>query len=286
MQFNDQSKQQAITAFNGLNNNLKNTMMLSTVRLTKNNGFTGSGVLVKDADNIAGIVTAKHNLCICNGTATPDVWNETSAIDLMNNFLDGLNVGYGATSLGENPAHTQVLSLDNSDIEFRSGWGSWDYDLMFISFKKSDLPILTWMNSNNGDFIHYRNNQLGFYQQNQVNRAVFVMGFGDMLTAQGNQPNLSHNLQVRAATITDDARSVLRDQNPDVNFLSAISANASNNTSTAPGDSGGPMFCAHNGNLYLLGVTLGSNFRPNQMIADDPIVSNEATFLCRNGKLF
>ncbi|MBJ7537074.1 trypsin-like serine protease [Marinomonas transparens] len=61
---------------------------------------------------------------------------------------------------------------------------------------------------------------------------------------------------------------------------------ASNNTSTAPGDSGGPMFCAHNGNLYLLGVTLGSNFRPNQMIADDPIVSNEATFLCRNGELF
>lgn len=51
MQFNDQNEQLAINAFNGLNNNLKEQMMLSTVRLTKNNGFTGSGVLVKDADN-------------------------------------------------------------------------------------------------------------------------------------------------------------------------------------------------------------------------------------------
>jgi secreted trypsin-like serine protease len=64
-------------------------------------------------------------------------------------------------------------------------------------------------------------------------------------------------------------------------------AGASNQTSTAPGDSGGPMLHAGaNGRVYLLGASVGSNYRQNEMPPDDPIINNASTFLYRQGVLF
>jgi len=284
MQFNNNSRQQALDTFNNLSANHQDQMRLSSVRLT-NGGFTGSGVLVRDADNVIGIITAKHNLCVNADINTPTVWNETDTIDLINQFLTDLVVGYNAQQVGLSPGNTENLNSVNSDIEFHSGFGSWDYDLMFISFK-TDLAIRSWVNEQVGRCIDYTRNGTELYQQSQENRTVFTTGFGDMLTHQGNQPNFNHFLQVRSANITNSARQVLRHQNPNTNFHSVISATASNNTSTAPGDSGGPMFCVYQNNVYLLGVTLGSNFAHNEIINDNPIVSNEVTYLYNQGELF
>jgi len=284
MQFNNNEKQQANTAFGNLDINFRNQMRLSSVRFTNEN-FTGSGVLVKDAENITGIITAKHNLCIRAGIETPTAWDENSVNNLIFGFLTNLNVGYDAPGIDRNPQSVENLSPKNSDIEFRAGWESWDYDLMFISFKQ-DLNIRTWANQDASRRIEYTRNGTGFYQQNPTNRAVFVTGFGNMLNAQGQQPTLNNYFQVRTATVTSQARQVQRHQNPNADFDAAVSAAASNNTSTAPGDSGGPMFCVYQGRVYLLGVTLGSNFAPNAMPPENPIISNEATYLYYQGSLF
>lgn len=284
MQFNNNEKHQAAFAFGLLNANIRNQMRLSSVRLTNGN-FTGSGVLVKDAENITGIITDKHNLCVRAGIETPTAWNETVVNDLIVEFLTNLDVGYNASGINQNPQSKEVLTPDNSDIEFRVGWESWDYDLMFISFKEN-LAIRTWANADASHQIDYKRNQTGYYQQNPTGRDVFVTGFGDILNAQGQQHTFNHYFQVRTANITSQPQPVLRHEDPNANFDAAVSAFAANHTSTAPGDSGGPMFCVYQGRVYLLGVTLGNNFAPGQMLPDNPIISNEATYLYYQGALF
>ena len=57
-------------------------------------------------------------------------------------------------------------------------------------------------------------------------------------------------------------------------------------SSSAPGDSGGPVWhVAANGKVYLLGVTLGSNFLYDSLPPDQPIINNAATYLFAGGYL-
>ncbi|QNM98010.1 trypsin-like serine protease [Chitinimonas koreensis] len=290
MQFDNTNKTQAIQAFNQLAAPLQQQMQLSSVRLSNGN-FTGSGVLVIDGENIRGIVTAKHNLCVKAGIQTPLIWNDTQVNDLAAGFLTNLLVGFGPLSQPLTPQNlpvptlTQALTPTTADIEFRGGYGSWDYDLMFISFKAA-MPLRNYIDANVSHRIAYGRADLQFYQGNMVNRGVFVTGFGDILNAQGQQTSMTHAFQVRTATVTRQEPRVRRHQNPNADFDDVLIAGASYNTSTAPGDSGGPMLTVANNRVYLLGATLGSNFLPNQMVNDNPIVNNASTFLYRQGALF
>jgi hypothetical protein len=292
VQFDTNNKAQAIQAFTQLPPGVQSQMQLSSVRLTNGN-FTGSGVLVIDSENLRGIVTAKHNLCVRAGEPTPEVWNDTVVNDWVVGFLTNLQIGYGPLSQPITPpqnlpvpTRTQDLTPTSSDIEFRGGYGSWDYDLMFISFKQ-DLPLRTYIDANASHRIPYNNADLNFYQGNMVNRAVFVTGFGDILNAQGQQTSMTHAFQVRTATVTAQLPDVRRSQNPNADFVDVLIAGASNNTSTAPGDSGGPMLTIGlNNRVYLLGATVGSNFQQNAMPPDNPIVNNASTYLYRAGVLF
>lgn len=291
MQFDATRKTQAIQAFTQLPGPVQSQMQLSSVRLTSGN-FTGSGVLVIDTENIRGIVTAKHNLAVRAGIPTPLVWNETEVNDLVANFLDGLQVGYGPLSVPITPQNlpvptsTQNLDSTNSDIEFRNGYGSWDYDLMFISFKE-DMALRAYIDADASHRVTYSRADLNFYQGNMVNRAVFVTGFGDIRNAQGQQTSMTHAFQVRTSTVTAHQPAVRRNANPAADFVDVLIVGASDNTSTATGDSGGPMlYAANNGRVYLLGASLGSNFLPNAMPNDNPITNNAATYLYRAGALF
>ncbi|NER39186.1 MAG: hypothetical protein F6J93_35420 [Oscillatoria sp. SIO1A7] len=363
MQFNSAEKQAAKDAFNKVPEQQRNQMRLSSVRLT-NGGFTGSGVLVKSSDSydIIGIITAKHNLCVKAGIKRPETWDQDQVNKLMADFLNGLSVGYDPQGIDQDPQKTQALTSTNSDIEFRAGNESWDYDLMFISFK-GDLEIKQWAKSNRShriDYSVYKNIPEFYKQQNQqnqqnqqiqqskhnqpiqqiqqnqqqiqqkskqkskqqiqqkskqkskqqiqqiqqiqhdrqdrqdrpskqilLNKQVFVTGFGNILDSNGQFPpkkQESHPFQVRTATITRLPETVL--DKGDLCLNNVLTVTASNNTSTAPGDSGGPMFYIVNNTVYLLGATLGSNYEADRIIPDDPIKCNNSTFLYYQEKLF
>ena len=288
MQFSTIEKRQAQEAFARLPQAQRDNMQLSSVRLT-NGQFTGSGVLVIDSDNIPGIITAKHNLYINAGVPEPIDWDPTQVADMVVRFLNNLAVGYGPLNNG-NPTQTQNLQCTeetcNSDIEFRNGNGSWDYDLMFISFKEN-LPLVNYIKENDSHRIKYNTDtDRPFYKSNMVNRSVFVAGFGNVLNEQGQQTTLSHPFQVRTSTVASLEEAVMRHQNPDAFNIDVLLVGASNSTSTAEGDSGGPMFTVNSGKVYLLGATLGSNFRPNEMPPDEPIINNASTYLFYQGELF
>ncbi|WP_434657654.1 hypothetical protein [Chromobacterium violaceum] len=118
-------------------------------------------------------------------------------------------------------------------------------------------------------------------------QGVFVTGFGDVRNAQGGQLNLSHLFQVRNAAIASRQAQVLRLSRPDLYFTDALIVEASNNSSTATGDSGSPAFHVSGSRVYLMGATLGANFLPNRLPpADKPIINNAATALYAGGYLF
>jgi len=263
-------------------------MQLSSVRLGNGN-FTGSGVLIDNAGT-RGILTAKHNLAVRANIATPLEWEPDQVALLVEQFLTDLRVGYGPLNppFGQNlplPSRFQDLSPQASAIEFRNGDGTWDYDLMFISVGQG-LPLREFIDESADHRIFYRPQDVPFYNGGMADRAVFVTGFGNILDATGAQTSLSHPFQVRNATVTAREDDVQRNVDPPANFENVVLVTAANNTSTAPGDSGGPMFTVNNNRVYLLGATLGSNFRPDETIADDPIVNNASTYLLRHGQLF
>ncbi|ERE06999.1 trypsin-like serine protease [Pseudogulbenkiania ferrooxidans] len=290
MQFNDTAKKDALAAFARLPQAVREQIQFSSVRLS-NDRFTGSGALVIDANQIQGIVTAKHNLCVRAGIDTPAAWNENHVNGLITSFLDGLKVGYDFPATAPDnirlptPAKEQELNAAISDIEFRNGYGRWDYDLMFISFK-APLPIRDYIAASPKHRVTYGNGDLAFYRQDPAGKGVFVTGFGDVLNAQGGQLNLSHPFQVRNAAIASRQAQVLRQSRPDLYFTDALITEASNNSSTAPGDSGGPAFYVSGSRVYLMGATLGANFLPNRLPPDAPIINNAATALYAGGYLF
>lgn len=291
MQFNDKSRAEALRVFGLLPPAARKQIQFSSV-LLKNENFTGSGVLVIDTEQIQGIVTAKHNLCVRAGISTPDVWNQTQVNDLVFGFLEGLAVGYDFpnTPLDNRneprTAQKQFLTASNSDIEFRGGDGSWDYDLMFISFKDPALPIRGYIAGDPSHRVVYSKSDLPFYRRDMTGKVVVVTGFGDVLDGTGKPLNLSHPLQVRSDTVSAVYPRVLRAQGADFDHVLSIAA--SDGSSTAPGDSGGPVFRVddQSGRVYLLGANLGSNFVPDKLLPDKPIVNNAATALFNGTSLF
>ncbi|WP_176394151.1 trypsin-like serine protease [Chromobacterium violaceum] len=117
-------------------------------------------------------------------------------------------------------------------------------------------------------------------------QGVFVTGFGDERNAQGGQLNQSHPLQVRNAVISSRQAQALRHSRPDLYFTDALIVEASNNSSTATGDSGGPAFHVSGSRVYLMSATLGANFLPDRLPPDKPIINNAATALYAGGYLF
>lgn len=292
MQFNDTAKKTALDAFAQLKAPVREQMQFSSVML-RNGQFTGSGVLVMDRDNLQGIVTAKHNLCVNANIPTPTQWNDIQVNDLVVQFLTGLVVGYDFSPGPLNNTtlprtlHAQELNSHTSDIEFRNGYGRWDYDLMFIAFKDPGLAIRQYMASAPSHRIAYSHADMPFYQQDMVGKTVFVTGFGDVLTGTGEHQNLSHPWQVRNSRVFAHPPQVLRHSKPAQYYTDVLSLEASDSSSSAPGDSGGPVWhVAANGKVYLLGVTLGSNFLYDSLPPDRPIINNAATYLFAGGYLF
>ncbi|MBP4050693.1 hypothetical protein J9978_14435 [Chromobacterium violaceum] len=147
---------------------------------------------------------------------------------------------------------------------------------------KARLPLRDDIAASPSHRVAYGSGELAFYRQARR----FVTGFGDVRNAQGGQLNLSHPFQVRNAVISSRQVQALRHSRPDLYFTDALIVEASNNSSTATGDSGGPTFHVNGSRVYLMGATLGANFLPDRLPPDKPIINNAATALYAGGYLF
>ena len=284
MQFDTAEKQKADGAFNELDQQARQQMRFSSVRLNKGN-FFGSGVLVNDiSKKKSGILTAKHNLRFTVNEEEQEDWNDDEVKKKWGPaFLDGMIIGFGGDQL--QPTEYEKLSPDTSTIEFRDGDFSWEYDLMFIS-ADANKTLLAYVRKYG---IAYGGGlaELAMYKKMQegVKEMVFVTGFGDVKNHKGQITDHSHPFQLRVASGAAYLPAVAR--LPDADNVNVLTTLATDKTSTAGGDSGGPMFwVSPKKQVLLLGTTLGANYKEKWENDPESIENNASTYVFREGKLF
>ncbi len=286
MQFDTQKMAQSIQAFKKLPDDVKLNIQKSSVRLT-NGTFTGSGVFVIDSSGTPGIITAKHNLSVKAGIPTPKEWNKQETKDLIAGFLKNLKISYNDNAapfdptMKVQPNKTVEIGPANSSIEFRLN-ENWDYDLIFI---KPPQPLMAYISGHPSRRILY--DYKNAYKGELKDQPVYITGYGDVLDASGKQISLTHYFQVRADVVTKDRGDVMREKTPNFYFKEALLISASPKTSTAPGDSGGPVFFVTARNVvYLVGITLGANYDTDKLLPDNPICNNASTSIMHESGLF
>lgn len=282
MQFNPTEKDNAWKAYQECS--FKDHIQLCSVAL-KNENFTGSGVLCIDSKSVTGILTAKHNLAINSGfKESPVSWDSTGVEKMCHDFLTNLNILYGPlNTISKAPTEKECLKPESSAIEFRSGEDSWDYDLMFIALTgPSKLSEYILCNPKHAINFNPQNKKLkSFYQQKHKDAQVFVIGFGEQYGADGKPKVNAGIFQVRTSKITSNSESVLRAEKDSENYYNTnvLLCSASNQSSTAPGDSGGPVFQILENQLFLVGINLGANFDAETLLPDEPIKNNANTYV-------
>ncbi|AUH52145.1 hypothetical protein CXB49_15640 [Chromobacterium sp. ATCC 53434] len=262
----------ALRAFSVLPPSAREQIQFSTVCLSHPR-YSCAGALVVDANQVQGIVSAKHHLCAHAGMDTPAIWHQDQVNNLAANFLDGLEVGYDfAAAVGEpgrppSPRLWQRLDTDCCGIEFRNGYGRWDYDLMFICLR-SPQPLRDYIAANPAHRIAYGNGDLAFYGQDMAGKAVFATGFGH-----------AHALQIHHARVVNRHQQVRRQRHPKLHFTDVLSLDG------AAG--GGPVFhVAGNGRVYLLGATLDIDVLPDRPPPAPAVIRHAATALYAGNYLF
>lgn len=282
MRFNSTEKENAWKEYQKCS--CKDHIQLCSVALKKGN-FNGSGVLCIDSKGVPGILTAKHNLAIYSGLKeSPLSWDSTDVEKMSYDFLTNLNIHYGPLNTSSKaPKEKECLTPESSDIEFRSGYDSWDYDLMFIALKNKS-PLRKYILGDPKHAVNFnpQNTTLeSFYQQKRKDAQVFVIGFGDQYGADGQHKANAGIFQVRTSKITSNPESVLRAEQGSEDYYNTnvLLCSASNQSSTAPGDSGGPVFQIWKNQLFLVGINLGANYAADTLLPDEPIQNNANTYV-------
>jgi hypothetical protein len=265
---------------------------LYSARLKGERQFMGSGVMVfcRSDPPCVYLLTAKHNLKILGkeyGLDLPD-WTDAKAVSTLHRkFLETVRVRVG--------------ELDNARISNIFYFGTnWTYDVCCLTTNDerlyglwrspgSELAPLLWNTGPAAD-VNRRETLLGLFVQDARtqtlspdsksqlnNRYHFVQtGFGcnDYLQGPKTQDKVNQDsrgtLDYRNLTLTDYWDVGYDRDEPDddddaepvtTEFGSMAAANASENATSAPGDSGGGVFALQKNpkGWVLAGVNLGAN---------------------------
>lgn len=293
MRFSSQQKQASETDFQQLSEQHRTQVMARSVQLTSG-GFSCSGVLCLDEQGRPCILTAKHNLPLSVGMPmSPTDWSEDQYQDMVTSFLERLHVHFAPPSLGQAPQHNSALNPETTEISLGAPYinESWDYDLILIYFDpECDLGQYMLKSENhyfNFSYLNKKPDEVGFYRDQNFLKSEykFVTGFGWVENTSGKKLSDGGMLQVRTAPYTEGPETVIRDPE-DAEGDAVLITEASNESSTAPGDSGGPMMCVYQDKLYLLGTNLGANFFEDHFDDNDDISNNAATYLVKNNQIF
>mgnify|MGYP003289758789 CR=1 FL=1 len=277
-------RSKATTWFNGLA--AKDDLLKTTVLLHTGVAFA-SGVILGIDDNKAYILTAKHNLFILAGQAKP-VDKRTDEPKkpgdyTLTDYSGGIKIGYNPAALlqgPEDPPKTttvQVTGLNFGGIE--GGGDSWTYDAML--FECTNTVFRTYVDTNR--FIkkaNYESYTTGLEitkgKLPLLNRRLthIQLGYGfarapDMDIEADNYTGYEKKIQCKQSTPSAvtvcpvtvyEPSTQNKDRSTWRSMSRAIELDAGNTNSTAPGDSGGPLFAIQGAKFALVGVTSGANF--------------------------
>jgi hypothetical protein len=263
--------------------------------------FNGSGVIFwfEDSPTVKEtyILTAKHNL---RRGAPYDPKKTGAPSTLVKDFVDNIAVYYGAVDFKTRPAKSAPLAKGadnggNTRIFGNSTQDTWEYDVMMV--KSGDPQLLAYAKSTAAVKSAEELNALGLKLfetwttlGRDQNREFIQCGFGYANEKREINDKYLGKFQVRytqpsAAEIAD-----VYDYDPETGFdqksTSVALVVADNENSTAPGDSGGPLFLVDSTKkgapvVVLLGTTLGANqsLTENTEMPDDTIEVNSSNYI-------
>jgi hypothetical protein len=258
---------------------LQNTSVMLSGTTPKGKGFTGSGVILYSDTDTAYVVTAKHNLYVFNDqTDPPATWDPT----VVTKFQQAIKINYdGPMAFGKAPGRSasisQVVTVDIPSP------GTWTYDVMILKSADSDLMGFAKVNNlyplDQAD-LNVVLNQQTYLQRNNTQNYFIQTGFGFVRDTASNaaktklplnptgSTNQNQTLQYRVTQPLAEQTNTVYNQfstnkSQYYQFQNAFQVQADANNSTAPGDSGGPLFLLTGAGgswaLYLIGVTSGSD---------------------------
>jgi hypothetical protein len=244
----------------------------SSVKLLSNDQqFTGSGVILSCGPTSAVVVTAKHNLWKKAVLDEGPDWNSDQRQALATNFCGQVKIHY----------NNLQQSAPIVAINFLGGDDGWSYDVMLLSSNDANFTAyarnaaILVNPAAKQDAIDFFSNYRNAFN-NQQNTYIQT-GYGQV---RPNDQSSGGPFQYRLTTlISQEPETVPQDD--DLTYSEVVRFTADPGSTTAPGDSGGPLFAVSKttGALYLLGVTLGENYDPENVIPDGPTQNNASTLL-------
>jgi len=272
---------------------VKAALLPAAVHLTYGVGL-GSGVILGAAKGKAYILTAKHVLWTLLDQDAPE--NPPSEYD-MSKYPQNIRIHYDPADIKGAPRQqatvTGISFADVADSE-----KNWTYDAVlmesqdqtFVDFVKDHRfikPTEIWRYSKglpeqDGDFAllsarDYKFIQLGFGKPKDT--TVTLTG-----PEVDNYENCEGRLQCKISNPTANTPAPDNLVSPDKNkdrtewqtVSHAIELTADNTCSTAPGDSGGPLFSVTNDlkEFYLVGVTTGANYYADETSRQESKINN------------
>lgn len=268
-------------------------LLNSSVRLRGNTpkdaDFYGSGAMLfaSPSDKSTVVVTAKHNLEIyMEAGPRPDIEKAAAS------FQTNVKIYYEA-EMKFNSEPSQVANITDINLVKADSSGDWDYDVVIL---KSDDPTLFGISSKNpiypiGDkvkkpaYFDVVANQKKYLSKGSTDDPHYFIqtGFGNIRdTVQGkNLPpddekagdNKLGGLQYRTTEPLAATTTTVYFQEGEttkyVPYDRAIQLSADATSSTARGDSGGPLFLSYfqkgaGWGLYLIGVTTGGDMETSR----------------------
>lgn len=271
---------------------IKAIIQNSSVKLSggtpKGSTFTRSGVILCQRDSETWVLTAKHNLFIFNDKKDPPPWDD----DLLTPFRASAKIYYDEKmAFGKEP--TREAAITSIEPVFQNGTMDWSYDVMIVKskdaglcqFAKSNAVYREALATNQKDYL-----KKSRWYQSTSSRTFIVTGFGEPSDKSDNggtplprgeaggtkKGALQYRIALPRAAKTTSVFLQHHDKKKYTEFRAAIQLDANERDSTAPGDSGGPLFVvfydktAAIHRLHLIGVTTGSDMAASAIPCPSP----------------
>ena len=307
----DGTRVQATAFFNKFSVDVRGKLLNATVLLKSTEGIASAVILGID-DTKAYILTAKHNLFTLAGQQKPEdkitkAFKKPNEYTLADYGSGGIKITYGPPELLKAPANTFVQVSGFNFAGVADSGDTWTFDAML--FECTNPTFKTFVNNNR--FIKKANYeqhktqfdlvkgayplldrklkhiQLGYGKPKGVNMDIDTSNYSDYEGKIQCKQSLPSYSTIAPVTLYEPSTQV-RDRSKWSSMSQAIELEADNTNSTAPGDSGGPLFAVKvpktgDPEIYLTGVTSGANYYADEERLESPptdrvINNNVATY--------
>ncbi|MBV9280186.1 MAG: trypsin-like serine protease [Chloroflexi bacterium] len=240
--------------------------------------FICSGVILYSKGGITFIATAKHNVQLFNGFEDPPKWDQKHLV----NFKKAITIYYDdEMAFNKSPAKKAEISFVHSMLDKST---SWSYDVIILHSrdkdlaafaKKNQVPLISLQRTRyvTRPNLYLARNGRTFIQTG-YGFATEKVENGKLPTDELKGTNVQGALQYRITEpLADQTVTVYGELSAQKGQYfqhdHAIQLKANENDSSAPGDSGGPLFVYTNDGeadrLYLIGVTTGADMAAREV---------------------